>query len=211
MTLADDYINSVIQRMPGGTPLRDQIATELRGHIAERQERGQSLDDVIRQLGDPETLAESYLSSVPLVSARFMARVAAKVIDWLAVLLTMAVVTGIVWASFRRWDSFPFAFAALLISTAVLFPLYTVVAEYRSGATIGKRLFGLRVVQESGARIGLGQSIVRQLPLFFQIFVLDAIIALFTAHHQRAFELVTKTRVVRASGDGSEHHGAGRS
>ena len=36
----DDYVNDVLSRMPAGTPRREQIGTELRGHIAERLARG---------------------------------------------------------------------------------------------------------------------------------------------------------------------------
>ena len=65
------------------------------------------------------------------------------------------------------------------------------------GQTLGKYLLGLRVVRESGARISIGQAVVRQLPLFFEIFWVDALFALFTDKSQRAFELLSKTRVVR--------------
>ena len=64
-------------------------------------------------------------------------------------------------------------------------------------STIGKRLLGLCVVRESGARISLGQSFVRQLPLMLEVFWVDVLFALFTERHQRAFELLSKTRVVR--------------
>ena len=60
MRTAEDYIDSVLRQMPGATPLRSQIALELRGHFAERTANGQSLDDVVKQLGDPVALAESY-------------------------------------------------------------------------------------------------------------------------------------------------------
>ena len=53
------------------------------------------------------------------------------------------------------------------------------------------------MVQESGAPITLGQAFVRQLSLVFQIFWIDALFALFTERRQRAFELLSKTRVVR--------------
>ena len=56
----------------------------------------------------------------------------------------------------------------------------------------------LRVVRESGTRISLGQSIVRQLPMFLQIYMIDVLFALFTDRKQRAFELLSKTRVVTA-------------
>jgi uncharacterized RDD family membrane protein YckC len=38
---------------------------------------------------------------------------------------------------------------------------------------------------------------VRNLPIFMQIFWIDALFALFTDRSQRAFELLSKTRVVR--------------
>ena len=69
--------------------MRAQIAMELRGHIAERLESGQPVADVLRQLGDPTTLAESYLSAVPLVSASFLQRGLAKLIDVVVVVLTI--------------------------------------------------------------------------------------------------------------------------
>ena len=78
------------------------------------------------------------------------------------------------------------------------FLIYTIVAEWKSGQTFGKRRYGLFVVQESGAPITLGQSVVRQLSLVFQIFWIDALFTLFTERRQRAFELLSKTRVVRA-------------
>jgi uncharacterized RDD family membrane protein YckC len=87
----------------------------------------------------------------------------------------------------------------ILIFLIVVSPLYTVLSEYWAGKTIGKWLMGLRVVRESGARIGLGQAFVRQLALVFQVFVFDCLFALFTEKRQRACELLSKTRVVRGA------------
>ncbi len=78
MTTADDYVNTVLEMMPSTMPQRQQIAAELRSHIAERLAHGHTLDDVLRQLGDPATLADSYLSAEPLVSAPFGSRVVAR-------------------------------------------------------------------------------------------------------------------------------------
>ena len=85
-----------------------------------------------------------------------------------------------------------------IILGGILGSLYTVVAEWRYGQTIGKYLCDLRVVRESGGRISFGQSIVRQLPLFLQVGWIDAMFVLFTDRRQRAFELLSKTRVVAA-------------
>jgi uncharacterized RDD family membrane protein YckC len=164
---------------------------ELRSHIAERVEHGESPEDALRQLGDPQTLAESYLAAVPLIPVSFWRRGAAKLLD---VLVYVAACAPIVLFLFWR---FPFVVAAMvsgfLIAISAFYPL---VAEYRYGKTLGKHWLGLRVVRESGARISFGQSVVRQLPLFLQVFWIDVLFALFTDKHQRAFELLSKTRVV---------------
>ena len=200
MTIADDYINSVLQYMPRTMPKRLQIAMELRGHISERIAAGLSLDDVLRQLGDPAKLAESYLSAEPLVSAPFMSRVAAKLIDGVCVL---AVICPVAWFISRLVDPGFTGFGPIvllltvMVGGSVLFGVYTVAAELNAGRTLGKHVFDLRVVRESGARISLGQAIVRQLPMFLQFYWVDALFALFTDRSQRAFELLSKTRVVR--------------
>jgi uncharacterized RDD family membrane protein YckC len=192
---ADAYVQSVIDNVPSDLPLRDQIAMELRAHIAERLQHGQPLDDVLRNLGDPLTLAESYLAAEPLKSARFWSRAMAKIVDFAIILVGAVLLACLVWITLPR-NIGPFAPVLGVIAFAFGFPLYTATAEYRSGRTVGKRLMGIRVVRESGARISLGQSLIRQLPLFAQIFVIDASFALFTERKQRAFELITKTRAV---------------
>ena len=166
MTSAEDYINSVLENMPRW------------------------------QLGNPERLAESYLSAVPRVSTSFGRRAAAKIVDVLVVLAVVAIV-AVAW----RWATSD-AFVALLIEifgSSILFGLYTMVAESQYSQTLGKRLVGLRVVRESGARISVAQPIVRQLPMFLQIYWIDVLFALFTDKSQRAFELLSKTRVVRVA------------
>jgi uncharacterized RDD family membrane protein YckC len=77
--------------------------------------------------------------------------------------------------------------------------LYTLIAEYRFGTTVGKHPLGVRVVRESGGGISVGQSIVRQLPIFLQVGWVDILFALFTERRQRAFEILSKTRVVRTA------------
>jgi len=179
--------------------MRSQISLELQGHIAERVTHGDSLDAVLQKLGDPVRLAESYLSAEPLVSAPVGRRALAKVIDAVTVL---AVLVPFAWAAagFAPPEALvPIFLGVILIGGSLLFGVYVLVAEYSLGWTLGKNVLGLCVVRESGARISLGQSIVRQLPLFLQICWIDAFFALFTAKSQRAFELLSKTRVVLAS------------
>ena len=196
MTAEDRYISEVVTRLPPATRLRATIAMELRGHIAERVEHGQSLDDALRQLGDPAALAESYLAAVPLVAATWWERAGAKLIDVLIVLpLLLPVSWTLFWLdpdlSLRR-------FVRLSVVIGALFGGYTALTEWMWGRTLGKRAMGLRVVRESGARINFGHAVVRQLPVWFQFFWVDVLFALFTDRNQRAFELLSKTRVVDA-------------
>ena len=191
MTPIDEYVLRVLQRLPPDAELRASIGAELRGHIAERLEHGHPADEALRQLGDPAVLAESYLAAVPLVAAPFWDRVWAKLADF--AIITIAV-SPVLWLSWRAGNVALIATSIFLLAFAI--PLYAILAEYQFARTVGKHLFGLRVVRESGARISLGQSVVRQLPAFFQVFWVDAMFALFTERHQRAFELLSKTRVV---------------
>jgi uncharacterized RDD family membrane protein YckC len=185
----------VIDHVPQTLPLRDQIALELRSHIAERLAQGQALDEVLRQLGDPLTLAESYLAAVPMTSASVWSRVVAKAIDAVSV---AALSIGVAAVLFAVVPAEVAVFLPVLCLLAIIFGLigYTIVAEYRRGGTIGKRVMHIQVVRESGARISLGQALLRQLPFLGQFFFIDAAFALFTDRRQRAFELLTKTRAV---------------
>jgi uncharacterized RDD family membrane protein YckC len=195
---ADDYVDSVLAMMPETMPQRAQIAAELRSHIAERLTHGHALDEVLRQLGDPAALADSYLSAEPLVSAPFGSRAIAKIIDALGVLIVLC---PSAWLLSRLVPYYWRPVAMIFIFSvggSLLFGIYTMVSEYRRGQTIGKRVQGIRVVSETGARISLGQAIVRQLPMFLQVFWIDVMFALFTERSQRAFEMLSKTRVVRA-------------
>ncbi len=195
MTTAEEFVEKVLAGLPDSVPEREQIGLELSGHIAERVAEGAPLEDVLRQLGDPTDLAESYLSAVPLVSAPFLRRCQAKALDVflvVAAVALLAVLTAKVLP--RRHEGWVVLMA--MFAAVFAFVAGTVFAEFRFGQTPGKRYFGLRVVRESGAPIGLGQAIVRQLPLFLSISFIDALFALFTEKKQRAFEILSKSRVV---------------
>jgi uncharacterized RDD family membrane protein YckC len=193
MSLDQAYIERVVNQLPRDPQLRAQVGMELRSHIAEREEHGHTIEEALRQLGDPVVLAESYLAAVPLIPASFWRRGAARIIDFLFFVLACA---PLVWGLLRTT---PFVVAVLVgAGLLAVSTLYPVLAEYYFGKTIGKHVMKLRVVRESGTRISFGQSIVRQLPVALEVFWIDVFFALFTEKHQRAFELLSKTRVVVA-------------
>jgi uncharacterized membrane protein len=104
---------------------------ELRCHIAERVEHGQALDDVLRQLGDPLTLAESYLAAVPLQSARPLPRLAAKLIDGASVIAVVVAVTAVLWVLLPPAAIY-FLPAFCVLACLFGFVAYTTTAEYQA-------------------------------------------------------------------------------
>src|SRR6185503_12241838 len=164
-----DYVQMVLSYILPG-PVRDQVEAEVRSHIADRVERGSSVEDATRQLGDPRALAESYLAAVPMRKPPHFRRLWAKMVDIALVLLLPCTVFLVWWTTSSHKESPVWlVFAAAYVLTLSLSLWYPILAEYSSGQTLGKRLFGLRVVTEKGARIGIGQAIVRYLPILFQV------------------------------------------
>lgn len=202
---AEEYVATVLDEMPAAARSRAHIATELRAHIAERVAAGRPLDEVLRQLGDPRALAESYLSAEPLIAASIGQRVIAKVIDVLviaAVIVPLALLTAL---TVPREALFVALVLLVAFCSTFLLGVYTIVAELSTGQTVGKRVGGIHVVQENGRRLGIGQAIVRQLPMVLNVYWIDAMFALFTDKRQRAFELLSKTRVVLAPAREADH------
>jgi uncharacterized RDD family membrane protein YckC len=109
----------------------------------------------------------------------------------------IALGTGGVTASGFHLEGVPFA-AWLVIALA-----YYIVMEARSGATLGKRLIGLKVVRlEGGAPLDWQSSIVRNVlrlvdGLFF--YLVAAIVVWTSGNKQRLGDKVAGTVVVRAS------------
>jgi uncharacterized RDD family membrane protein YckC len=197
---ADAYVTRVLAAMPTATPRRDQIAMELRGHISERVAAGQPLEEVLEHLGDPVALAESYLSAVPLIAGDCWSRATARLIDVGLPVVLLAPVAALIWFATPP-EYVPALLFIYVFAVGAAIVVYPIVAEAKYGKTVGKHLRGLRVVTESGTRISAGQAIVRNLPWLLEVWWIDALFALFTDRSQRAFELLSKTRVVRSTRD----------
>jgi uncharacterized RDD family membrane protein YckC len=192
------YLAQLADAMPKMMPERERIVADVRAHIEEDMQRGEALDAVLARFGDPANLAASYLSEVPLVSASFWRRAAAMAID-IAIPGVIAVPLAVLAATSGRVSPDTMlrdpAIIGLFAVTAG-FVAYILVGDSRFGQTLGKHWLNLLVVRESGARISVGQAIVRLLPCVLHVWWIDVIFALFTEKRQRAFELLSKTRVV---------------
>ena len=201
-TPAQDYIDDVLGCVPFAEQ-RQRIEMELRSRLDPRI----STEQAIATYGYPRDVAEFYLASVQLESAPFIRRLVAAMIDIPSVIATGILILYFIWKVTWFGDqSFiasillgnPLAIALSFLTLFLMSPLYYIIAETWTSQTVGKAIMGLRTVRESGAKITVGQAIVRQVPLFFSFYVLDAAFALFTKKKQRLFELISKTRVVKA-------------
>lgn len=189
------FVEKVAARLPRPLPGRAEILRELSAAVAEHLAAGTSQAALEERFGRPEEVAASYGAAWELQPPPHLRRLAAKALD-----LTMAL--GPVAATFWLISRFvsPERHADLVVAAALaaaaLFSALTILGELFWGATPGKALCRLAVVRSDGTRIDWKQALLRFLPVPLQVFWLDAACALFTSGHQRAVELVTRTRVV---------------
>jgi uncharacterized RDD family membrane protein YckC len=88
----------------------------------------------------------------------------------------------------------------LLVGVGILFVVYHALAHGLAGATLGKRLAGLRVVGPGGRRPGLGRGAARALLLVPSVALLGlgVLLALFTRSGRSMHDFLARTWVVRA-------------
>lgn len=200
--IIDRYVEEVLSHLPPSVPERERVAADVRAHLEEAASASGSPGEAVREMGSAPETAEGYAAGLDLEPASLVDRTGAFLADiGLGVAVSLALFAGSVLmdgAAFSGPDGG--IWSAILIRLAGLFGLlallYFPVLETLYGQTIGKRLFGLCVAREDGLRAEWWRTVIRRLPLFFEIFWLDALFAPFTERRQRAFDLVAKTIVV---------------
>lgn len=223
MTTAEAYVKAVRRHLPRWLATREEMLSDLRSHLADRVVSGEEEAEVIRSMDPPAEFAAALVGGAPLDVAPVGHRVAGFLIDAVIGLpLLIVLIAGIFWAPnvfVPEWppemgtlwlftsmrgllELSPWLLPVILIgfvaaSATVLSFVYFPMAEAIFGTTIGKHLLGLCVVAENGTRVTWGRAIMRRIPFYFEFFWIDAIFALFTKNHQRAFDYVAGTLVVR--------------
>ena len=207
---ADRYIDDVLRRVVLPASRKEALRQDLREHFAAAEEGHEPMDQVIRDLGEPEEVAASFMEGVELGHAGVWPRLWALAADFGFCLLAVvpafffgAALAGREGAGYSSFSAFIiFCFFVLFALAAFgIFLFYFPILEHFFGWTLGKKLMKLRVVTEQGAAIGLGPAFIRRLPFYFELIWLDGIFALFTEKKQRAFDMVAKTVVVHEPGD----------
>lgn len=146
-----------------------------------------------------------------IVHAGVFRRAAAQVVDFFvgAAISTMIAVP-LIWAIEAVHDGLGIPeFDARLIAGVLVFLLWLVVGlilEARatsscSGATLGKRLFGLAVLRVDGSRVTPPQALARHCAKFLSAFALmiGFMICCFNRRHQCLHDMVADTVVTRCS------------
>lgn len=142
----------------------------------------------------PEGVRFSFLLAGPVVRALAFA------VDFFAIALVASAVS--ILTRFLAVVSEDVAGAVLVLVHFALSIGYGIVCEASlGGRTLGKRLFGLRVLDAAGLRLSLRQVVLRNLLRFVDalpaFYLLGAVSALVTRRAQRVGDLVAGTVVVR--------------
>ena len=117
--------------------------------------------------------------------------------------IIIGIIAGIINAITAGGSTDPGRIAVSGSISGILALIYFVVLEATMGATLGKRLLGLRVVKDDGSAIGWGGSIIRNILRIIDglvFYLVGAIIIWNTQRRQRLGDILAHTVVVRARG-----------
>ncbi len=207
------YINQVMANIHGPAPERERIEADLRAHFQEAMERGEPAQAIIERMGSPTEVAAEFMSQMPIKYANFWWRLGAFCVDILLLVLVVAILTPPGILLFNLVPQHPVGadwvvgaiilalFTGLALAALGIFLLYFPILEARFGQTVGKRLFGLRVLKENGLPIGYKEAFLRRLSFYFEILPVDALFIPFSAKRQRAFDQIAGTVVIRETED----------
>ena len=184
----DRYIKEVSRHLPYPKIKKKEALEELRLDIQSAMEDSKS--DLFSTFGDPRDVARdvSLGHDWHKKRARWLTRFGAFLIDFFlevcaiilllvvgfAVMINTIIPSNDLWDLFAEWENGVFTFntqtflilvciTILTIISAVILLGYNVVFEYYYGATIGKQILDLAVVDQSGIKITWKQAIIRNL------------------------------------------------
>jgi uncharacterized RDD family membrane protein YckC len=210
MNEIEDYVNAVLHIVTAKPAERLRIEDDLRAHLSQAQESGESIQDILARMGHPEEVAAAFMAQINLIYAGFWLRLGAFVIDLALLVFVTFIFGGVAFAANTLIPPHPeslpdYLYGALvilvLISSALIvvstFLLYFPLLEGRFGQTLGKRLLGLRVLKEDGLPIGFREAFLRRLSYYFDFLPVDALFILFNQKRQRAFDIIARTVVVQ--------------
>lgn len=209
MNEIEEYVNAVLRSVSARPAERRRIEVDLRVHLNQALENGESLRDVLDRMGDPEEVASAFMAQVDLHYAGFWSRLGAFIIDVGLLAILAFIFGGIALAANTLVPPHPesvpdYLFGALVILVIISsllvavssFLLYFPLLEGRFGQTLGKRMLGLRVLKENGLPIGFREAFLRRLSYYFEFLPIDALFIFFNPKCQRGFDIIARTIVI---------------
>lgn len=209
MSEVDRYLAAVLQNIHASAADRRRIETDLRAHFEAAEDAGETVESLIARMGSSLEVAVEFMAQLELHYASFWRRLVAFAIDLGLIMLTGGLFSLLfVWLSNRvprhplGWEYVEGAILITLcvgcmVTTMGIILLYFPILEGRFGQTLGKKLFGLRVLREDGLPINYKEAFLRRISYYFEVLPVDALFIPFTARRQRAFDIVARTIVVR--------------
>ena len=223
MSNIDGYISELKKNIFTSDDRKAQFEADLRSHIEEKIDAGQSEFNALRKMGNPEEVAHEFMAETGIKYANIFER-------FLAFMVDLSVCTIVAGLFFLLLYIFPKSiittiypdlpadlpqnlegliqsgievvflvvlFGLFFVGFSALVLLYFPLMETLYGWTLGKKLLKLRVIKEDLRRVNFGAAILRRLSLYFELLFLDAIFIPFTEKRQRAFDIIAKTIVIR--------------
>ncbi len=205
------YIQKINKLLPYPKSVKNAILESLEQDIVEAMKDTRNPDPT-EVFGDPYTVAKnlSHSKDLGISTVGFGIRTVAYFIDFfLSLIVCIILITPTVFLIGPHvvYETNPIIFIAEffllilgLISGIFIFFCYPILLEGLFSTTIGKRLFGLIVIDVSGIKITWKQAIIRNLPktqaefLFFDVLIGKYIQK---TNNQRALDQVAETLVVR--------------
>lgn len=210
MNAVDDYVQAVLRKVSLPQAERQRIENDLRAHLEAAIQSGEPLQAVLARMGSPEEVAAAFMGQVHLEYSSFWRRLAAFAIDMALIILPLPVLAAIGVAASNLIPPHPetatdyitgavvilIMISSGLMAMSIIF-LYFPILEGRFGQTLGKRLLGMRVLKENGLPIGYREAFLRRISFYFDIFPFDALFIPFTEKHQRGFDIIARTVVIK--------------
>ncbi|MFW9854271.1 MAG: RDD family protein [Candidatus Thorarchaeota archaeon] len=208
----DGYLQEVSALLPYSEERKASILEELKKDVEDAMRTEKRPPSVV--FGSPTEVAKnlSIANDWGTTSARWGTRLVASFIDYAATLGVFILFVIIQWilSDFQideiRWNSMHIPFGLLFIGIPIIGLLlsYFIILEKTYSTTLGKRILGLIVVDESGIKITWTQSLIRnftKVPFLTSFLPADIIFGIISektrGRKQRVLDFVAGTKVMQ--------------
>ena len=208
----DGYIKSISQLLPYRLDVKAQVLEELRKDVLDAMGNEKRPPSVV--FGSPQVVARNLSNAHDwgTKTASWLRRFIASGIDFILLMSVLIIFTWIriVFTDFEidmiKWHTLEIPFGLLFVSIPIISLMlgYFILFEQAYSTTLGKRVMGLIVVDESGIKITWTQSFIRNItkvPFLTSFLPFDFLLGILSdktkGRNQRVLDFVAGTVVVQ--------------